>query len=363
MSESSKILTLIQNDLKFLLHLLTRLDPESEHIIDVMEFFNGLADNKKNMHKIALRINSYFKEGDKTSKISFPHQHNWVSGIEKDDISLFNSQEQLFSGIPIQFVLAKRQHQTLCWMYFRSVCYLSDMYLMILMKDNNKNDEKTEQYYTKAKGIFRQCLVERMEYEHEHEIDKIIDKELLNSSNKKKMDDAIKAANKVKELFNQNNSSDRVIGTIVDSLAKKLGELETDDDGGILNLVNIAREVAMDVGGKINKDDINMEELMKRSREAGAMVYQNTPEHEKDKLNSNPIMRDLVKNLEDPTREINMENIQNLMSTHGLDPMEAAKQLGMEDKILEIQRNLESETGAAVSIEELMAKQNNKYKK
>jgi hypothetical protein len=356
MSAAEKILILIKNDFKFLLHLITRLDPMDQHVPAAIDFFDGIVSGKKKLEKVSQRINAYFKEGDKGKKITHPHEHDWIPGINEDDLSLFNSDVDFLPDLPISYIVGKRSHQTLCWMYFRSICYLTDMYLMKVLQQNGNTSSEVEQKYDKARTEFKKCLIERSEYEHFHDIGSIIDKELL-SDKKRKMEDAAKAAQKVKELFNGNTKSDKVIGTIVDSLAKKLSSMDDDDDNGILGLVNIAREVAMDVGAEVRSQDVDMDDLMKRSREAGTKVYQNTSEEEKAKLKSNPMMRDLVKNLEDPEREVSMEELQDLIQKHGIDPMTAARQLGMENEIMNMQKQMESDQGATVSIEEAMLQQ------
>ncbi len=335
---------LFNKDLMFFLHLLTRLDVTSQYNEKIQKNFNALQKEKMSIEKTMFRFNTFLKESflpetpetllSREDKIKLFYKLEWIHPVKENDFAsmlnfIKNNDFQLLPDIPISHFIKDRNHQILCWYYILCLAFISE--LVLLEKNKSIIDEELYKSRVKlTKELLLPIMRERMDYEKQHNIILIVDKEIIQTQTNKMTKEGInEASNQVQSMFeNKGGKSAEMIATIVKKLSNKLQENVDDEDGlNLFNIMDIAKEIAKETANEINPGEFNHAEIMNISKDIGRDMMNKISPEEKNKLLSNPMMAEMMKAMDNPEHQLDVSTIETLAKEQGIDPMELMKNM------------------------------------
>jgi len=335
---------LFNKDLMFYLHLLTRLDVSSQYNEKLQKNFNALQKEKMNIDKTMFRINTFFKESflpeqpniilSREDKIKLFYNLDWIKAIKENDFGsmlefIKTNDFQLLPDIPISHFVKDRNHQILSWYYILALCFISE--IVLLEKNKSLIDEEIYNNKIKTtKELLLSVMRDRMEYEKEHKIFLIVDKEIMQAQNNKMTKEGIQeASNQVQTMFqSKGGKSGEMIGKIVNKLSSRLQNNVDDEDGiNMFNIMDIAKDIAKEVASEINPNEINHAEIMNISKDIGRDMMNKISPEERSKLSSNPMMAEMMKAMDNPEHQLDVSSIEKLAKDQGINPEEIMKNM------------------------------------
>ena len=177
-----------------------------------------------------------------------PHPSLGTNNMEQMIQHAEKNKIDIFTGVPLNFILRKSNHQELLWSYTRVLFYISQLIISNTGTSNNMTaikqeiyDESLEHFTSALEQI--EVLEENAKIGKSMALDNFLKSKLVKSGINE--NNVCGAKNEVKEIFQKKGiSSNPTMDKMIDSISDKLGGLDLSNGDLFQNMFSIAQGVA-----------------------------------------------------------------------------------------------------------------------
>lgn len=293
-------------------------------------------DDETSVRKCLKRLNLIFKveqngapvdirKKENQLKMLYLNEHPSLSNDKMDEMIEYATKHNIniFTEIPLMFILRESKYQELLWQYTRSLFYISQLLISKVDLESDPTDKTViikQKIFDDAAEHLELILVNISEIDEKTKsnqmmsVDSFLSKRLIKTGVTEK--NVNEARQEVKDIFIKKGlGTDNSMSRMIDSISNKLTSIDLSKGNIIQNMLGIAQNVFQEMKGDLENDPAKFQSTLGTLTE----VFQEALANDKDGQKVPPELKNMFNSIlaSGPGGISNLSNMSNMSGTPG----------------------------------------------